>query len=108
MEDLYAQFLPEFLALARTRLERAIEHATRREHGGTAVTMRDIHAIAGEAGLLGIAAVVPLARDVEARAKMFLTTRSDIDADALIAGLTELRHAVELVGAPARPEGGKA
>jgi HPt (histidine-containing phosphotransfer) domain-containing protein len=95
-DDLLAKFMPQFAAIARTRLQRAIAAATRRDHDEALTTIRDLHALAGEAGLLGLAALVPVARDAEDKAKRVRTTRTDADADTLLAALQELARMIEL------------
>lgn len=100
MDDLLASFLPRFTELARTRLARSLEIVTARDHAGTAAIARDMHAVAGEAGLLGLSSIVPLARAGEEHAKRLRTSRADDDADALVASLTELQRAIELVASP--------
>lgn len=99
MDDLLASFMPRFKELATTRLARSIELAKRGDQDSTTAIARDMHAVAGEAGLLGLAAIVPLARAGEEHAKRLRTTRSAEDASALLASLTELQRAIELVGA---------
>jgi len=98
-EDLRTVFLPRFTALARTRISQAIEVANRRDIGATATTLRDLHALSGEAGLLGLSEIVPYARESEARARRVYDTREDSDAEALVAALTDLASAVERVAA---------
>ena len=100
MDDLLASFLPRFTELARTRLARSLEIVNARDHAGTVNVARDLHAVAGEAGLLGLASIVPLARASEEHAKRLRASRADEDADALLASLTELQKAIELVAAP--------
>ena len=97
MDDLLALFMPRFKELAGTRLARSIEIAEKRDHTDTTTIARDLHAIAGEAGLLGLVAIVPLVRAGEEQAKRLRSSRSDADADALVASLTELKHAIEAV-----------
>ncbi len=69
-------------------------------------TVRELHALAGEAGLLGLIEVVPLPRAAELKAKQFCTSRAD--ADALVAALTELRTLMEHVGARSSKDGREA
>lgn len=104
MDDLLASFLPRFRELAATRLARSIELATAGDPDGAAAIAREMHAVAGEAGLLGLVAIVPLARAGEEHAKRLRTTRSAADADTLLATLTELQRAIELVGPGNQPE----
>lgn len=97
-EDLYARFLPQFVTLARTRLTAAISVAIRRDHAATATMIRDLHTLAGEAGLLGLSAVVPLARECEQKAKTLHISRADADAEELVAALRNLEQIIESIG----------
>jgi len=97
MDDLLAAFMPKFTAVAKTRVARSLELAMHRDPEGAHMIARELHAIAGEAGLLGVTNIVALARAGEEHARRLRTTRSDSDADALLASLTELKHAIELV-----------
>lgn len=106
MDDLIASFVPRFKALAVTRLARSIAAAENRDHDGVADIARDLHAVAGEAGLLGLSSIVPLARAGEEHAKRLRTSRSEEDAAALLLSLTELKRAIELVAPANQPEGG--
>ncbi len=103
MDDLLASFLPRFKAIAETRLARCIEIATKRDHDNTQAVARDLHALAGEAGLLGLADIVPLTRTCEEIASRLRSSRSDADADALLAALGELQRAIALVEPPGPP-----
>jgi len=104
MDELLASFMPRFKAAATVRLARSIELAQRRDHADATEIARAMHAVAGEAGLLGLTAIVPLARAGEEHAKRLRTSRNDSDADALLASLTELQRAIELVPSP-QPKG---
>lgn len=97
MEDLIATFMPRFKSRATVRLAHDIELARRRDHGSAKEIARDLHAVAGEAGLLGLAHLVPLARAGEEHAKRLCRAFNDADADALLASLTELQSALALV-----------
>lgn len=103
MDDLLASFLPRFRALADTRLARSIEIATKRDVDNTPAIARDLHALAGEAGLLGLSAIVPLARAGEEQARKLRASHSDQDAAALLAALNELKRAIELVAPSSQP-----
>src|SRR3954470_16849039 len=100
MEDLIATFMPKFAATARTRIAKSIDLATKRTPDGVPLIARELHAIAGEAGLLGLGTIVALARAGEEHAKRLRTTKSDADADALLGSLTELQGAIESVAPP--------
>jgi HPt (histidine-containing phosphotransfer) domain-containing protein len=108
LDEIHAMFLPQFSALANARVTRGLEAATQRDHQAMAFAVRELHALAGEAGLLGLVDVVPLARAAEGKAKQFCTSRSDADADALVTALTELNTLMEHVGAPSPKDGRKA
>ena len=82
MDDLYARFLPQFVALARTRLAQAISTAGTRDDGAVTTTVREL---------------VPLARDCEQKAKQLLISRADADVDVLIAALRQLVGRIEEV-----------
>jgi HPt (histidine-containing phosphotransfer) domain-containing protein len=97
MDDLQARFLPRFTALAHTRLAKAREAASSRDFAAAAETARDLHAIAGEAGLLGLSAIVPVARESEECARRASASHADRDADALIVALEALGSVIESV-----------
>lgn len=101
IDALQARFLPRFTALARTRLERAREAAARKDFDAAHETARELHAIAGEAGLLGLATVVPLARAGEDFARAAAASKSDRDGESLASALEALAAAVEALAPPA-------
>jgi HPt (histidine-containing phosphotransfer) domain-containing protein len=102
MQDLLASFLPRFRDIASKRVTNSIELATQRSPEGVTGIARELHSIAGEAGLLGLTAIVSLARAGEEHVKRLRASRSDDDADALLGCLTQLREAIEVLsqGAP--------
>ena len=99
IEDIEAMFVPRFAKLARTRLDNAFDAVSRRDAAGLATVVRDMHSIAGEAGLLGLRDVVPLARDGEARAKQLSAASTEGDAAAMLETLGSLRAVVESIAA---------
>jgi HPt (histidine-containing phosphotransfer) domain-containing protein len=99
MEDLLARFLPQFIALARTRIAVAITNAQKSDAAASETMARELHTLVGEAGLLGLSAVVPLARDCEQKAKYLGHVRSEAEAQVLIAALRELEAVIEGIGA---------
>lgn len=99
MDDLNAKFLPQFLELARARLAAALKAAATRDHLATTTTARNLHTLAGEAGLLGLHDVIPLAREGEQRAKSLGASRTDADAELLIEALRRLEQVIESIGA---------
>ncbi|HEX3480531.1 MAG TPA: Hpt domain-containing protein [Kofleriaceae bacterium] len=99
MDELSAKFLPQFLELARARLAAALKAAAARDHVATTTTVRNMHTLAGEAGLLGLHDVVPLAREGEQRAKSLSASRTDADAELLVDVLRRLEQVIESIGA---------
>lgn len=105
-DELLARFLPQFLALARSRVDAGLAAAAQREPAALSKSARELHTLAGEAGLLGLTDVVPLARDSEKKAKVLLASRADPDAEALIAALHQLKGVIEAIGATIPPTAG--
>ena len=92
MDDVLARFLPQFVTLARTRIASCRAAAVAGDRAAVTTATRDLHTLAGEAGLLGLTAVVPLARDAEVKFKAAATD--------LPAALDRLAQAIEAL-APA-------
>jgi chemotaxis protein histidine kinase CheA len=106
MEDnLAARFLPQFVSLARSRVDAALAAVARRDHGATTTTVRELHSLVGEAALLGLHEVIPLARDVEQKAKRLNTSRTDADGDALVVALRQLDRIIVAIGGAPPPNG---
>jgi HPt (histidine-containing phosphotransfer) domain-containing protein len=99
MDDLHAKFLPQFLQLARSRLAAALQAAAARDHLAATTTARNLHTLAGEAGLLGLHDVVPLAREGEQKARSLGASRTDADAELLVDALRRLEQVIESIGA---------
>ena len=106
MEDLYAKFLPQFVSLAEGRLARCAEALAQPDQAAGALVIREMHAIAGEAGLLGLAQIMGLARQGEELGKRLRDSGATADADALTGTLQDLKNALALVGASSKPKGG--
>jgi HPt (histidine-containing phosphotransfer) domain-containing protein len=104
MDDLSAMFLPQFLELARSRVTTAIKSAVARDHLAATTIARNLHTLAGEAGLLGLHDVVPLARDGEQRARSLGASRTDADAELLVDALRQLERVIERIGVTHTPE----
>ena len=99
MDDLTAKFLPQFLQLARVRMDQARTAAADRGPVATGTAKDGMHTLAGEAGLLGFHDVVPLARDCELKVKTLQASLADADAELLVAALGELERVIERIGA---------
>jgi HPt (histidine-containing phosphotransfer) domain-containing protein len=106
MDDLFAKFLPPFLALARSRVEVALTGAERREPATIAKSIRELHTLAGEAGLLGLSNVVPVARDCEKKAKNLQASHAEADAESFVGALRQLEQVIEGIAA-AHPSTGR-
>jgi len=106
MDDLYSRFLPQFVKLARTRIAVAITTATQGDTAAAKTLVRELHTLVGEAGLLGLTAVIPLARVCEQKAKLLQNHRSEADVEVLVAALRELDQVIEGIGAANPPKGG--
>lgn len=103
MDDLSAKFLPQFLELARSRVTSALKAAAARDHLAVPTIARNLHTLAGEAGLLGLHDVVPLAREGEHQAKSLGASRTDADAESLVDVLRRLERVIESIGAAFTP-----
>jgi HPt (histidine-containing phosphotransfer) domain-containing protein len=106
MDELLAKFLSQFLVVARSRIAMSHAAATQREAAPIQKIIRELHTLAGEAGLLGVSNIVPLARECEKQAKSFLANRSDEQAEVLVASLRELERVVDEIEAANPPAGG--
>lgn len=95
MDELAARFMPKFIALARTRVADATAATRARDHAASPTTVRELHALAGEAGLLGLSDLIPLARECEQKAKELRASGAESQADALLAALGRLERAIE-------------
>jgi HPt (histidine-containing phosphotransfer) domain-containing protein len=69
IEDLQARFLPQFVALARTRLATCRAAVEGSDPAARVTMVRDLHTVAGEAGLLALTEAMELARAAEVLAK---------------------------------------
>jgi len=104
--DLHATFLPQFVTLARSRVERVLDIAMRRDHAAVGGALRELHSLVGEAGLLGLRSIVPLARDCEEKASRLRATQTEAEATALVSALHELERGIALVAVPPPQEAG--
>lgn len=98
MEDLFAKFLPQFVSLAHHRIKVALDSADKRDAVAIKTMVRELHTLAGEAGLLGLSHIVPLARDCEQKAKILHTSHTDADVAVLVTSLRELERLIAAVG----------
>lgn len=94
-DDIQSMFLHRFTALARTRVANALDAAERRDHDAVAVSVRELHGLAGEAGLLGFSDIVPLARAGEDKAKRLCNERTPENAAQLIDALRLIEQRID-------------
>jgi HPt (histidine-containing phosphotransfer) domain-containing protein len=99
IEDIQATFMHRFTSLARIRVTHALDATGRRDPTALATVVRDMHSLAGEAGLLGLAEVVPLARSGEDRARKLAGAPSAEAAEEMLVVLRELEAVVERLAA---------
>jgi len=95
MDDLLAKFLPKFVAGARSSLAGAISAAAQQDQATTTKIARDLHTLAGDAGLLGLTTVVPLAKQCEQQAKRLHPGRADAEVELFVAALRQLELVIE-------------
>jgi two-component system chemotaxis sensor kinase CheA len=96
MEEIRRRFLPRFAELARERITKGSEIANSSLRGQEALQLaRELHSLAGEAGLLGFTSVIKLARTAEEAATELHAQRSDTKASALTNALKELANAID-------------
>lgn len=97
MEDVRRKFLPRFATLAEERIRRGLEVAAAIEGDQALDLARELHSMAGEAGLLGLGELLALARNAEVAAMQLHASRVPSKRTALEQALLELERAVETV-----------
>jgi HPt (histidine-containing phosphotransfer) domain-containing protein len=103
-DNLKREFLPRFFGLARKRVERGREVARAPTAESCDALAREMHALAGEAGLLGLEAVLGAARQAELAAADLVKRPADTSSrDRLDHALGELEDAVRTSEKPAPP-----
>jgi HPt (histidine-containing phosphotransfer) domain-containing protein len=94
MEDVKRKFLPRFTALAKERIRQGLEIAATASGDDALHVARELHSLAGEAGLLGLAHLLPLARRAEEAATQLHASRDKPTRVALERALLDLHVAV--------------
>lgn len=97
MEDIKRKFLPRFAALAKERIRVGLEVAATVEGDQALVLARELHSMAGEAGLLGLTDLLALARAAEVAATQLHAARVPSKRTALQQALLDLHLAVATV-----------
>lgn len=97
MEDIKRKFLPRFAALAKERIRVGLEVADTVDGDRALVLARELHSMAGEAGLLGLTDLLSLARAAEVAATQLHAARTPSKRTALQQTLLDLHHAVVTV-----------
>lgn len=91
-DDIQTAFRDRFMAIARTRVAHVRAAATGESDSALATAVRELHSLAGEAGLLGFSQFVPVARQGEDCAKRMSSERSQASSDAMIAVVQDLER----------------
>lgn len=103
-DSLKREFLPKFFELAKKRVERARAVVRSPDAGTCDELSREMHALAGEAGLLGVESVLRAARQTELAAADLAKAPGDVPArDRVEHALAELEDAMRVSDRPAAP-----
>lgn len=94
MDDIRKRFLPRFTALAKERIRRGLKVATANDAEQAAHVARELHSLAGEAGLLGLSELLTLARRAEEAAAKLHGSPASAGGAALEQALLDLHVAV--------------
>jgi len=105
MEDLLAQFLPQFCKTALERIQNGLAHIGEDAVGHAKVIISELHTLAGEAAMLGLSDIATTARTGEQAAKR-LGTGAQVTAECARA-FRSLKRAVDKL-APAPGNGAHA
>ena len=97
MYDVKKKFMPRFTELAKQRIRTGLRVAGYVAGDQALAVARELHSLAGEAGLLGLDDLVPLARVAEQAATQLHTAREEPQRVALEQALLHLHAAVRSV-----------
>jgi HPt (histidine-containing phosphotransfer) domain-containing protein len=104
MDELVAKFLPQFKVLARSRMAKVNSWMARRDQTDKKATLREIHSIKGDAGMLELKEVASFARDCEEKVKLLHADSPDADIAPVAADLHELERLIESLEVPSPPK----
>lgn len=94
LADLQRKFFPRFAKSAKERIAEGLRTAKNVEGDGALMLARQMHSLAGEAGLLGLGDLVVIARAVEESATQLHADPSADRRDGVEAALSELEAAL--------------
>ncbi|MDB4943305.1 MAG: hypothetical protein JWP97_2839 [Labilithrix sp.] len=98
IEEIRRRFLPRFAELARERITRGVRIAQQSPRDQEALQLaRDLHSLAGEAGLLGFGNLIKLARSAEEAATALHAERCPDRSRALADALDDLGTALDAI-----------
>jgi HPt (histidine-containing phosphotransfer) domain-containing protein len=103
VDDFKQKFLGRFTALARERISLGMNVAASTECDEALHLARELHSLAGEAGLLGLPHLLVSARTAEEAATKLNASRDPSEREALKAALSELGQAIERIASEASP-----
>lgn len=105
MEDVKRKFLPRFASLAKERIRHGLVIAASFEGDQALDLARELHSMAGEAGLLGLGDLLALARNAEVAAMQLHASRVPSKRTALEQTLLELERAISEVAREVAADG---
>jgi HPt (histidine-containing phosphotransfer) domain-containing protein len=106
MDELVAKFLPQFVALARSRMAKVNTWMVRRDSTDKKSALREIHSIKGDAGMLELTEVATFARVCEEKVKLLHADSADTDIAHVAVDLHELLRLIENLEVPQPPKHG--
>ena len=97
MDDFKKKFLGRFTTLARERIALGMDVAQSQDCERALHLARELHSLAGEAGLLGLPELLVTARTAEEAATKLNASRLPSEREALLSALSELGSAIEQI-----------
>lgn len=94
LADLQRKFFPRFAKSAKERILEGVRTAKHLEGDGALLLARQMHSLAGEAGLLGLGDLVVIARAAEEAATQLHADPTDSRREGVVAALSELESAL--------------
>lgn len=94
MHELVAKFLPQFVKSARAQMAKVDRWMVRRDQAEKKATLREIHSLKGDAGMLELSEVALLAKDCEEKVKQLHADSTDADIEHVVAALRQLEGVI--------------